>query len=121
MAAIIVTEFLIVLKFDFQLVVHPFPTHVATGWAIGLTLLFLYTTWRFCLHFFIGKRHQKKSSKARVGAGGGNSHQVKSELEEVSNYKVYQNGDGKSKSDNGTVKPVSPYQTRYRMRTANGT
>ncbi|XP_064600429.1 phosphatidylserine synthase 2-like [Liolophura sinensis] len=46
-AGIIVTEFLITLKFDWELISLPLPRHVVIFWSVGLISLFLYTFWKF--------------------------------------------------------------------------
>lgn len=46
-AGIIVTEFLITLKFDWELISMPLPRHVVIFWSVGLVSLFLYTIWKF--------------------------------------------------------------------------
>ncbi len=121
-AAIIVTEFLIVLKFDFQLIMRPFPPHVTIGWTIGLALLFIYTIWRFCLYFFIGKRHRRTRKVGEEHKSADTSlEKTKSKPVNGQSHRVFQNGDSKDGVKNGTVKSASPYRTRYRVRTANGT
>ena len=47
--AIIVTEVLITLKFDWQTFTKPLPRHVVVGWIIGLAALAIWTIWHFYL------------------------------------------------------------------------
>lgn len=46
-ASIIITEFLIVLKFDWETVTKPIPQPVASVWAVGLLCLVVWTIWKF--------------------------------------------------------------------------
>ncbi|XP_013403377.1 phosphatidylserine synthase 2-like [Lingula anatina] len=84
-AAIIITELLIVLKFDWQTVSKPIPFPVACFWILGIVGLFVYTIWKFYLHphKVIAKSHQttngdvvmnnndrKTQNKAEGGSNG---------------------------------------------------
>lgn len=46
-AAIIITELLIVVKFDWETITKPLPTHVAYGWILGFSFLLIFTVWKF--------------------------------------------------------------------------
>jgi phosphatidylserine synthase 2 len=46
-ASIIITEFLIVLRFDLYTVTKPIPQPVASVWAIGIISLAVWTFWKF--------------------------------------------------------------------------
>jgi hypothetical protein len=79
--AIIITEVLITLKFDWETFTKPLPQHVALGWIIGLAGWALWTVWHFYLQrllmhteqrsnghngnkkAFIESRHDKSNSK----------------------------------------------------------
>lgn len=45
--AIVVTEFLIVAKFDWETITKPLPQNIAIFWIVCLTLLVLWTIWNF--------------------------------------------------------------------------
>jgi len=49
LVAIIVTEVLITLKFDWHTFTKPLPGYVIVGWAIGLAVLAIWTVWHFYL------------------------------------------------------------------------
>lgn len=59
---VILTEALIVCKFDWELVSQPFPSHVIIGWSIFLTLLFIWMMWQFYLKPHLN-RQEKKNKK----------------------------------------------------------
>lgn len=46
---IIITELLIVLKFDWETVSKPFPPKIALFWALFISCLVLWTIWQFYL------------------------------------------------------------------------
>ncbi|XP_074660680.1 phosphatidylserine synthase 2-like isoform X2 [Tubulanus polymorphus] len=46
-AAIIFTELLIIVKFDWELVTRPLPQHITIFWCVGLAVLFAWTIWKF--------------------------------------------------------------------------
>ena len=46
-ASVIITEFLIVLKFDWETVTKPIPRPVACVWLVGLVCLVTWTTFKF--------------------------------------------------------------------------
>lgn len=48
--AIIITEFLIVVKFDFETISKPLPPHVAYFWILGLLSLIIWTIWKFYIY-----------------------------------------------------------------------
>lgn len=48
--AIIITEFLIVVKFDFVTISKPLPPHVAVFWILGLITLIVWTIWKFYIY-----------------------------------------------------------------------
>lgn len=49
-AVIIITELLIIMKFDWETITKPLPTSVLCFWIIGLLGLVLWTIWFFCIH-----------------------------------------------------------------------
>lgn len=49
MVAIIITEFLVIAKFDFQTITKPLPTHIRYFWILGFCTLFVWTLWKFFL------------------------------------------------------------------------
>lgn len=51
--SIIITELLIILKFDFAVVTKPLPKHIFLFWVGAIILLVLWTLWRFVLRNFI--------------------------------------------------------------------
>lgn len=50
LAAIIITEILIVIKFDFETISKPLPTHIAYAWILGLLFLIVFTVWKFYIY-----------------------------------------------------------------------
>ncbi|XP_071509652.1 phosphatidylserine synthase 2-like [Diadema antillarum] len=49
LVAIVVSEVLISVKFQYDLITMPFPRHIAILWIVGLVSLVLWTIWRFCI------------------------------------------------------------------------
>jgi len=62
LVAIIVTEVLITLKFDWHTFTKPLPSHVVVGWTIGLAVLAIWTIWHFYLQRLL--RHTEVRSLA---------------------------------------------------------
>jgi len=62
LVAIIVTEVLITLKFDWHTFTKPLPGYVVVGWAIGLAVLAIWTIWHFYLQRLL--RHTEVRSLA---------------------------------------------------------
>ncbi|ELU10107.1 hypothetical protein CAPTEDRAFT_93305 [Capitella teleta] len=62
-AAIIVTELLVELKFDWDTMTQPLPQHMAVLWVAGLVLLLLWTVWHFYLQRLLWHADQKLESK----------------------------------------------------------
>jgi len=62
--AIIVTEVLITLKFDWHTFTKPLPGYVVVGWVIGLAVLALWTIWHFYLQRLLTHTEQVRSSAA---------------------------------------------------------
>lgn len=48
--AIIITEFLIVVKFDWKTISKPLPPHIAYFWILGLLLLIGWTIFKFYIY-----------------------------------------------------------------------
>jgi hypothetical protein len=59
--AIIVTEVLITLKFDWDTFTKPLPQHVALGWIVGLVGLALWTVWHFYLQRLLTHTEQRSN------------------------------------------------------------
>lgn len=66
-AAIIVTEVLITLKFDWNTFTTPLPRHVALGWIIGLLGLALWTIWHFYLQRLLTHTEQRSHQNGLHG------------------------------------------------------
>lgn len=47
--SIIITELLIILKFDFEVVTKPLPSHICYFWLGAIAILLAWTVWRFFL------------------------------------------------------------------------
>ena len=81
--AIIVTEVLITLKFDWETFTKPLPRHVIIGWSIGLVGLVSWTVWHFYLQRLLGYSEQRSNGHARninvkqglAKSADGSSHQ----------------------------------------------
>jgi len=71
MAAIIITEVLITLKFDWHTFTKPLPDHVTFGWSIGLAVLAIWTIWHFYLQRLL--RHTEVQSLATDTAAADSS------------------------------------------------
>ena len=56
---IVLTEVLIVFKFDWDLVSKPFPQHVVIGWSIFLTIVFTWMAWHFYIKPHLNKQEKK--------------------------------------------------------------
>lgn len=71
--AIIITEFLVIAKFDFGTITKPLPTHIAYFWILGCSSLILWTLWKFVVNnpkfnspiklVMNGKKHQSPSKE----------------------------------------------------------
>lgn len=57
--AIVITEILITLKFDWNTFTKPLPRHIALFWIIGLAGLALWTIWHFYLQRLLYHTEQK--------------------------------------------------------------
>ncbi|KAG8182576.1 hypothetical protein JTE90_021716 [Oedothorax gibbosus] len=55
--SIVITEFLVIAKFDFETITKPLPTHILYFWIFALFILFLWTVWKF---FFAHKLSSDK-------------------------------------------------------------
>lgn len=60
-STILLTEILIILKFDWPLVTKPFPRHIAIFWIATAALLVSWTIWQFLIKPFIFNRRRKPS------------------------------------------------------------
>lgn len=49
MLAVVITEFLVIAKFDWETITKPLPLYVAYSWLIGIMLIVLWTVWNFFL------------------------------------------------------------------------
>ena len=49
-AMIIITEFLIVVKFDMETISKPLPQHIALFWIVGALGLVFFTFWKFFIY-----------------------------------------------------------------------
>jgi hypothetical protein len=65
---IVFTELLIVLKFAWDIVTKPLPTHMVIFWTGFLTIIVLWTIWHFYIKAFlhwnenkINEKHRKKT------------------------------------------------------------
>ncbi|GFT57127.1 phosphatidylserine synthase 2 [Nephila pilipes] len=58
MVAIVITEFLVIAKFDYNTITKPLPTHIIYFWIFALCSLFIWTVWKFFFNhkFSIGKK-----------------------------------------------------------------
>lgn len=95
--AIIVTEILITLKFDWELMTKPLPKHIVFAWSFGLILLLMWTVW----HFYLQRLLWHTEIKLQVSNGPKsverfNNNQVKDGQQAASNGR----GDRRSKKTN---------------------
>jgi len=60
--AIIVTELLICLKFDWETVTKPLPNHITVAWIIGFVILLLWTVWHFYFKRLLWHTEQRMST-----------------------------------------------------------
>jgi multisubunit Na+/H+ antiporter MnhB subunit len=65
--AIIVTEVLITLKFDWETFTKPLPRHIVFGWVIGLVGLALWTVWHFYLQRLLTHTEQRNHENGHQG------------------------------------------------------
>lgn len=56
MAAITVTEFLIVVKYDPNTIMLPIPFFIMQCWFLGLILIVIWTVWKFFIRYVRGRR-----------------------------------------------------------------
>ncbi|GFR70841.1 phosphatidylserine synthase [Elysia marginata] len=73
-AAIIITELLISMKFDFEVMTKPIPTHMAIFWVVGLIGLVVWTMVKF--YVLKDVKHdipEQESSKVKLKNGGGSN------------------------------------------------
>ncbi|GFO03339.1 phosphatidylserine synthase 2, partial [Plakobranchus ocellatus] len=86
-AAIIITEFLISLKFDWKTMTKPIPTHMAVFWVVGLLGLIVWTVIKF--YVFKDVKHdipEKDSLKVKSRNGGGSVSHVPATFGDNNNY-----------------------------------
>jgi phosphatidylserine synthase 2 len=60
---IIITELLIVLKFDWDTIAKPFPTKIAACWIVFISSLALWTLWQFYFKEHLFSRKPEKEDK----------------------------------------------------------
>jgi hypothetical protein len=62
---LVLTEALIVCKFDWNLISQPFPTHVVVCWSIFLICLLIWMVWQFYLkpHLHLNFTNKKEKNK----------------------------------------------------------
>nr|XP_027199856.1 phosphatidylserine synthase 2-like [Dermatophagoides pteronyssinus] len=58
--AIIITELLIILKFDFEVITKPLPKHIRYSWIGAIIILAVWTIWRFLLKNTIQFMYQNR-------------------------------------------------------------
>lgn len=56
MAAITVTEFLIVVKYDPNTIMLPIPFFIMQCWFLGLIVIIIWTIWKFFIRYIWGVR-----------------------------------------------------------------
>ena len=75
--AIIITEFLIVVKFDWQTISKPLPPHIAYFWIIGVVSLVLWTIFKFYIYKDVKSDLPSESEKLLTNGHDKNSTEVK--------------------------------------------
>jgi hypothetical protein len=85
-----VTEILITLKFDWELITKPLPRHIGLAWIIGLVVLLMWTLW----HFYLQRLLWHTESKLQ-NTDGQPEHTNNNKISQRRNNKVYQNGSKK--------------------------
>ncbi|XP_063960758.1 phosphatidylserine synthase 2-like [Lytechinus pictus] len=134
LVAIIFSETLISVKFQFDVITKPFPRPVAIAWLVFFLALVLWTVWRFCI--WSPSRWRSTSSptdpKDTAEDSGRADGQEKAVTRTVKTTKLVSSvtksssassrtvgpdGDG---VDNGVENRGSPYATRSKKRVING-
>lgn len=134
LVAITISETLISVKFQFEVITKPLPRPIATAWLIFFLVLVLWTIWRFCI--WSPTRWHSSSHPADLQDTAHGNGQVDGEEKEVtrtvkttkmvssvtkrssaSSRVVGPDGDG---VDNGLDNHGSPYATRSKKGVVNG-
>ncbi|XP_077994154.1 phosphatidylserine synthase 2-like [Glandiceps talaboti] len=91
--ATVTTEVLIVLKFDLDLVLQPFPTHIWWCWVLGLTLLTSWTIWNFFIRRYIKYYYSSKArSESMAEAEDIHEHYHQDNSQSANNQEMHYNG-----------------------------
>lgn len=81
MISIIVTEFLVIAKFDFETITKPIPTHIKCFWIVALFVIILWTFWKF---FYVPKFNSSKQLECSEASDPYVSEEEDSVLQESS-------------------------------------
>lgn len=98
--AIIITEFLITIRFDWETIRKPLPRHISLFWLIGLASLAVWTFWKFYI---------KKDVKHDIPEGNSLYIKHNSPKREQSDTRhrfvngSFNSGEVRSRSKNGSV------------------
>lgn len=71
-AMIIITEFLIVVKFDMETISKPLPQHIALFWIVGALGLMFFTFWKFFIYRDVKNDVLVEEKKETNGVKNGN-------------------------------------------------
>lgn len=80
MLSIVITEFLIIAKFDYQTITKPLPSHVAYAWILGLLGLVGWTIWIF---FVRGKPDENPDRSSYHYESTGNSRAARLRVQRI--------------------------------------
>lgn len=69
---IIITEFLIVVKFDWETISKPLPQHIALFWIVGALGLVFFTFWKFFIYRDVKNDVLVEEKKETNGVKNGN-------------------------------------------------
>lgn len=118
--AIIITEFLVVIKFGWETLTKPIPTHIAYFWILGFIGLVVYTVWKFWIYRDVKNdivMHTEESEKEHVGDSVENQINTRSRVNNNNNSKgdvLHQRGRVNNNNANGNG------NLHQRTRTKNG-
>ena len=118
--AIIITEFLVVIKFGWETLTKPIPTHIAYFWILGFIGLVVYTVWKFWIYRDVKNdivMHTEESEKEHVGDSVENQINTRSRVNNNNNSKgdvLHQRGRVNNNNANGNG------NLHQRARTKNG-
>ena len=99
--AIIVTEILITVKFDWNLITMPIPPHILKLWIIGFSVLLAWTIWHFYLQRLLWHTEQVSKNSPKKRPKNNNTQQDQDTAPQTETNGVVRNGASQIRHRNG--------------------